>query len=78
MTLFSHCPVCKVKRLYIAKRSYTVPDVSPLPITSVNEICTYCFQELKFLTLGTMSLRHWVKFIKIKIISSWNFLIRKN
>lgn len=69
MTLNTTCPVCRKKRLYIARRSYTVKDVSPMPITSVNEICTRCFQDLKFLTLGRKSLRHYAYWLKIKVLT---------
>lgn len=41
---------------------YIAPLVSPLPITSDNEICYWCFQDIKFLTLKQWSLKHYWKY----------------
>lgn len=61
MTLLTKCPNCRRKVLFIKKWSYIVPAISPNPITSHTECCYRCFTDVKFITLGQWSYRHYIK-----------------
>lgn len=51
MKLFAKCSGCRKRKLYISRKSYILPEVSKLPITSNDEICTTCFLDIKDVTL---------------------------
>ncbi len=50
MPFFKPCKACGKKKFYVAQRSYVVPKVSPLPITSTGELCGRCFRKIKRVT----------------------------
>lgn len=47
MSFFKTCPCCSKWRVHITKRTYKVPKVSTIPITSQNELCLQCYLGIK-------------------------------
>lgn len=48
---FHKCAICKKRRFFVSHRTYTMPKVSPKPITSQDELCGPCFRTIKKITL---------------------------
>lgn len=47
MTFFTKCAVCRKRRFHVKQRKYNVPKVHSEPITSKNEMCYWCYIDIK-------------------------------